>query len=281
MIVNERFQANQLNLEREVIFWALLNNKIMTTEKLSMDFILAQYQSGITSYTDFTLEVGLWESEKAVFKKYLNPSQTILDLGCGTGRTTFPLYDLGYHQIRGLDYTPEMIEAAQAINKQWGKTIPFEVGDARQLTFKEEQFDTVIFSFNGLMSMPPPEDRVKAVSEIHRVLKKDGRFIFTTHDREADENFFEFWKAEKKRWANGEQNPQLYAFGDIITTSKNESREIFIHIPDRQEIVKLMEENGFQILDTFYRNERFDEPQEVKEKSGECRFWVAEKIDNK
>jgi len=249
----------------------------MAAEKISMDFILGQYRSGISSYTDFTLEVGLWESEKLVFTKYLNLSDQILDLGCGTGRTTFPLFDLGYQHIRGVDYTPEMIAAAQAINKKWNRSISFEVGDARQLTFADEQFDALIFSFNGLMSIPLPEDRTKAVREIHRVLKPGGRFIFTTHDREADENFFDFWKAEKIRWANGEQNPLLYVFGDIIANSKNESREIFIHIPNRSEIRKLMEENGFQILETFYRNERFEEPPEVKEKSGECRFWIVEK----
>lgn len=250
-------------------------------QKVKVDFIKSQYRSGIKSYADFTKEVGLWDSEKHLFQKYLQTEDKILDLGCGTGRTTFPLYQLGYIHIIGVDLTPEMIEKAQELNPYFETNIDFEVGDALKLRFADMAFDRVIFSFNGLMSIPNQANRTKALSEINRVLKNKGIFIFTTHDREQEPQFFDFWKAEKERWVEGHQNPKLYEYGDLITQSKNESRDIFIHIPDQKEVRDLLLQNGFELIETFYRSDKFEESEQVKAKSGECRFWVARKKSDK
>ncbi len=246
-------------------------------KKIREDFVIAQYQSGIENYAAFTREVGLWASEKYVFQKYLKTTDCILDLGCGTGRTTFSLFELGYTDILGVDLTPEMITAAEQIKAERKVKLSFQVGNAKALNFEAATFDVVIFSFNGLMSIPDERERTKALLEIHRVLKEGGLFIFTTHDREQDENFFAFWREEKERWEKGEQNIELYEFGDIIATSKNEERPIFIHIPNQKEIQDFLMQGGFSILETFYRDEKFEESAQVKEKSGECRFWVTQK----
>jgi len=248
-------------------------------EKIKEDFVIAQYQSGIENYAAFTREVGLWASEKYVFQKYLKTSDRILDLGCGTGRTTFALFELGYTNILGVDLTPEMIAAAEQIQEERKSTIPFQVGNAKSLAFEDRCFDVVIFSFNGLMSIPGEEERFKAVQEIHRVLKPGGLFLFTTHDREQDENYFAFWREEKERWEKGEQKLELYTFGDIIATSKNEEKPIFIHIPNQKEVQGFLVRGGFSILETFYRSEKFEESEQVKAKSGECRFWIARKAE--
>lgn len=254
-------------------------SKIDSMDKLQEDFVIKQYQSGIKSYAAFTREVGLWASEEYVFTKYLQTSDLILDVGCGTGRTTFSLYDLGYKEIIGLDLTPEMIVAAEEIKEERQSPIEFMVGNAKDLPFEAGQFDAVIFSFNGFMSIPDGKERFKALREINRVLKAGGTFLFTTHDREKDANYFAFWQAEKERWDRGLEREDLYEFGDLITSSKNEERAIFIHIPNQAEVRNFLERGGFSILETFYRSDQFDESKKVKEKSGECRFWATQKVD--
>ena len=253
----------------------LLKNR--EVEKINSSFIKNQYRSGVENYSDFTKTVGLWASEKYVFNKYLKLSDSILDMGCGTGRTTFPLFQLGFKKIIGVDLTPEMINEALQLNNHFDAKIDFKIGDATKLDFEDSSFDSVIFSFNGLMSIPNQLNRDAALKEIGRVIKDSGIFIFTTHDREKEEQFFNFWQEEEERWKSENQNPKLHDFGDLITKSKNENREIFIHIPTQEEIVVWLSKNGFEIIETFYRNEKFEESEDIKSKSGECRFWVAKK----
>lgn len=246
-------------------------------KKISSNYVKSQFESGIDIYTNYTIEIGLWESERSVFNKYLNKDDRILDLGCGTGRTTFHLHNLGYEQIIGTDLTPAMIDRAKELNSHFGTNIGFEVGDATCINFNKESFNAIIFSFNGLMSIPGKNNRQQVLNEVYRVLKKGGIFIFTTHDRDKEPEYFEIWKEEEKKWKLGKQAPNLYEFGDLITYSKKENREIFCHFPSQPEIYQLVERSGFRVIENFYRSDLFQESEKVKKTSGECRFWIIKK----
>jgi len=245
--------------------------------KIESTFIIDQYRSGLDNYIKLTKEIGLWESEKYVFNKYINKTDNILDLGCGTGRTTFALNRLNFTNITGVDITPEMIHKAHELNKDFNTDIKFKIGDATSLKFKDSVFDVVIFSFNGLMSIPGSNHRAFAVKEINRVLKASGVFIFTTHDREEEQQFLKFWSEEKERWQQGKENKKLLEYGDLLTLSKNEKTTIFIHIPDQTEVKTMLNTEGFEVIETFYRSEKFIESELVQSTSGECRFWVCKK----
>ena len=47
--------------------------------------------------------------------------------------------------------------------------------------FEDNSFDFVLFSFNGIDSFGP-QDRLKALKEIRRVLKNNGYFCFSSHN---------------------------------------------------------------------------------------------------
>ncbi|MDR4509839.1 MAG: class I SAM-dependent methyltransferase [Candidatus Brocadiaceae bacterium] len=122
----------------------------------------------------------LHTTEMLIFIKYREwiLRKTILDIGCGAGRTTLPLKNIG-ECYTGIDYSLDMIDVC----KKRFPNARFLHADVRNMgIFKDKTFDFVLFSYNGLDSISH-EDRVKGLREIRRVLKHDGLFVFSSHNR--------------------------------------------------------------------------------------------------
>ncbi len=125
----------------------------------------------------------LFETEKVLFEKLLPTikDSKILELGVGGGRATKHLLQISTDYV-GLDYVAKFAEEA-------GKKFPnakILCGDARNLSdFADQTFDFALFAFNGI-DYVSNEDRLKILSEIYRVLKKDGIFMFSSHNRDYE-----------------------------------------------------------------------------------------------
>jgi ubiquinone/menaquinone biosynthesis C-methylase UbiE len=123
----------------------------------------------------------LFEAEKVIFEKLYATikDSKMLDLGIGGGRTTKYLLQIT-SDYTGIDYVADF--ADQAAGKYPEAKI--KQGDARDLSeFADETFDFVLFSYNGIDCVSH-EDRLKVLREIHRVLKKGGAFMFSSHNRD-------------------------------------------------------------------------------------------------
>src|SRR4051812_41914145 len=103
-------------------------------------------------------------------------SMCMLDIGVGAGRTT-PHFASRAKSYTGIDYSHGMIAACRrkfADQPAWR----FEYGDARDLCqFAERSFDFVLFSYNGL-DYVSHRDRLLALSQIARVCRPGGLFLF-------------------------------------------------------------------------------------------------------
>jgi ubiquinone/menaquinone biosynthesis C-methylase UbiE len=105
----------------------------------------------------------------------------LLDIGIGAGRTTRFLLEVS-QDYTGIDYTPDCIELAQ---KKYPAANLIHC-DARDLSiFADQTFDFILFSGNGIDYMIH-EDRMKCLTEIRRVLKPHGFFMFSTHNRDFE-----------------------------------------------------------------------------------------------
>lgn len=126
---------------------------------------------------------GLLPVEEALFNM-LAPqikNSKILDLGIGGGRTTKHLLKIT-DDYTGVDYVPQFAE--ETARKY--PTAKILCGDATDLKeFQNEVFDFVLFSFNGIDSLTHA-DRQRVMREAHRVLKKHGIFMFSTHNRDYE-----------------------------------------------------------------------------------------------
>lgn len=224
-------------------------------------------------YSDSALRIGLWRSERLMFGRHLRRSHTILDVGCGAGRVTFGLYCSGYTRVRGVDLCAAMVGAAQMVSRQLGVAIPFEVGDVLALPYRDELFDAVIFSFNGLMQVQLTRNRQRAVQEIWRVLKPRGCFIFTTP---LGRGHRVFWMLQRRSWRCGRRDSRLREFGDVVI-SAGRFKENYLHFPTVWEVRKLLRSCGFRIVEHQSRNEVCRESRPVEQFARDCMFWVARK----
>jgi ubiquinone/menaquinone biosynthesis C-methylase UbiE len=100
----------------------------------------------------------------------IGPSDTVLDVACGTGNATLPAARRGA-TVTGLDLTPKLLQEAQAHAEAEGLSVEWIEGDAEALPFEEGAFDAVISTF-GCMFAPRHE---VAAQEIARVLRPGGR----------------------------------------------------------------------------------------------------------
>lgn len=100
---------------------------------------------------------------------------TILDLGCGTGRFTRALAkQYRKSHVLGLDIAPGMIAVAQQRNGWWRKP-DYILGDAEALPLADQSVDLVFSSF----ALQWCEQIDTAFQEVLRVLKPNGLFMFS------------------------------------------------------------------------------------------------------
>jgi len=227
---------------------------------------------------------GLWKSEEILFKKYFKKNSTILDIGCGSGRTTYGLKKLDYEVI-GIDITPEMIKSAKALSDYFNLNIDFRVSDAKKLNFKDNSFDNAVFSFNGWDQIPGKDNRLKVLKEAYRILKTGGHFIFTSHIRELNRKYAIFWI---KQWVKHYILKPLgfkiieKEFGDVFFKQFTNNNAVYtynnlqyIHIPNLFEIINMIDIAGFNLKLNDFRNKIASEDSNLS--SYNCMFFVCKK----
>lgn len=104
----------------------------------------------------------------------LRPGERVLDVACGTGLVSFRAADAVGETgaVVGTDISGEMVETARhyAAERNIGNA-RFERCDAEDLNLDCDPFDAALCGL-GLMYVPDP---VKALGEMRRLLKPDGR----------------------------------------------------------------------------------------------------------
>lgn len=102
-------------------------------------------------------------------------SIAILDMACGTGKSTEPLAATKL-KVAGVDHDPQMIEEAKAQAELKNLNIDYVVSEAEHLPFRDNNFDviTVGTAFHFFVSEI-------AMNEIKRVMKPGGLlFVYWT-----------------------------------------------------------------------------------------------------
>lgn len=121
----------------------------------------------------FTRERTEHEVDVLVGVLTLEPSDRVLDLGCGWGRHLAELRRRGFTELVGVDVQEAFFRPLEGVT--------LLSGDATDLCFRAE-FDAVYCAFNALFSDADSAPHV--LNAVSKALKPGGRFLLDTSNRE-------------------------------------------------------------------------------------------------
>ena len=139
-------------------------------ERKYWDKYAPRYDRGIEKY---------WEFYSALVDKIsqdVEVGNTVLEVAAGTGVISLKVAERAV-RVYAVDISPLMVdEAKKKLEEKGIGNVEFSVHDAYSLPFDKDMFDAVICC-SALHNMVNPE---KALSEMNRVLKPEGRLIAPT-----------------------------------------------------------------------------------------------------
>lgn len=162
----------------------------------------------------------------------------VLDLGCGPGINAKKMQKFGA-KVKGIDLSNYLIDIA----KKEASNIEFLIGDVEKLPYKNGEFDIVVSS----LVLGHIKDWKKTLSEVRRVLKRGGIFVFSSYNPVTEKFvkrnwFFRKYRELKGYFEEGEKKTQWLRDNTIAANASHYHKTY-------STIVKLLVNNGFEIVD--------------------------------
>lgn len=158
----------------------------------------------------------------------------VIDLGCGAGWNMIPNKDIIYY---GIDFSNESIKLTKKRAEKKGINVKLFRGDASKLNkeiFKDEMFDYGLF-IAVLHCIEGEKERLNALKEFYRVLKKNGEGLITV------------WNSEDSRFSDVKNHGDVY----MSWKDKNKFFMRYYYLYDKKEFLNLLKKVGFKILEIY------------------------------
>jgi SAM-dependent methyltransferase len=193
-------------------------------------------------------------AEIYLISKYLDPQLSTVDAGTNGGRILLGMQDMGFTNLSGFDYVPELID--KAIEQDSTGKIDFQVQDAIELDYPDHRFDQIMYLMQILCTIEDRADSLKAVQESYRILKPGGIGLFSVLNfeiRTSNPIFSIYYKYLKLlRKLRGDRRTVQYSpwfqlngkfnFGTIV------DRPPYTYWYQITEIYELLKSVGFEIV---------------------------------
>lgn len=166
----------------------------------------------------------------------VNNNDSVLDIGCGTGKLTIELAKLAsYGIVVGIDPSKEMLEKAREVSADMDN-IRFRMIPAQSMDFND-RFD-LVFSNSALQWVKEQKEVIRLV---YQSLKKGGRIAFQMPAKDFNKELFEYTGKAVK----------LLGYEKYFT---NWQPPWFL--PSKEQYEELLKEAGFGNVNVFYRDYR-------------------------
>ncbi|HEX5114284.1 MAG TPA: class I SAM-dependent methyltransferase [Pseudonocardiaceae bacterium] len=136
----------------------------VTRTRTSYDTVAVSYERALRD----ALDTSPWDrAVLGTFAELVGPTEPVADLGCGPGRITTHLAELGLDAF-GIDLSPGMIEVANQTHPH----LRFEVGSMSALNLPDATLAGAVAWYSIIHT--PPERLPAVFAEIARVLRPNG-----------------------------------------------------------------------------------------------------------
>jgi ubiquinone/menaquinone biosynthesis C-methylase UbiE len=160
----------------------------------------------------------------------------VLNVGCAHGPDFVPLNNGGAElEMHGADFSDEMLRLARKYADKFDFDVSLVEADARYLPYADGTFDWAVAAavYHHMMGK---EDRLKALTELHRVLKDGGEAFITVWNRWQPRFWF------KRRLQH------------VPWRTKEKTIYRHYYLFSYYELEKLVRQAGFQILQSGPEN---------------------------
>jgi SAM-dependent methyltransferase len=87
-------------------------------EKVNSDVVRDSFNdiNVVIHYTRAAHQLGLWASERLLIERWFPDRKApLLEVGCGAGRVSFGLWNLGYRELTAVDFAEELLDQARSL----------------------------------------------------------------------------------------------------------------------------------------------------------------------
>jgi SAM-dependent methyltransferase len=181
-----------------------------------------------------------------------------VDFGCGTGRSTRFLKELGFNAV-GIDISSEMIDRAREMDPA-GEYLLIEDGDFSLL--KPAGYDLILSAFT-FDNIPTMERKVRLFGGLRGLLKENGRLLnlVSSPDIYANE-----WSSFSTKDYPENRSAKSGDEVRIVMTDVEDSRPVIDIVWSDEDYAKVYESSGLETIEKRRPLAKEDEPYE----------WVTE-----
>lgn len=213
----------------------------------------------------------------------------VFDIGVGTGRTTKVLARVTKRYV-GIDYSEPMVSYVRARFKD----CEIRHADMRQLGQWEAQSFDCVFASNNVIDAVGHEDRLQVLREVRRILRPNGIFAFSSHNRAVQRDvakthpvlqrsrnpftqlsYLRHYLRQKK---NAERLRPHYESNNeyAIQTDIGHDFSVLHYYINCRDQIRQLESLGFSVMDVISREGRLLTGSDLGEDSNSL-FYVARK----